>query len=93
MDGRNISGIMDWMRVDVVPMVSLQVVVAVAIAEKGQIWASGLRFAETNHPTTGVKVIQDRPTTLTSPSSGRGRRWIIVNIIILGRQIVSQFPL
>ena len=65
MEGRNISGITDWKRVDVVldvPMASLQVIVGVAIAEKGQIWASGLTFEETNLPTTGVKILQDEPT-------------------------------
>jgi len=65
MERRNISGVTDWKRVDVVldvPMASVQVVVGVAIAEKGQIWASGLRFEETKHSTTGVKVIQDEPT-------------------------------
>lgn len=64
MEGRNISGITDWKRVDVVldvPMASLQIIVGVAIAEKGQIWASDLRFEETNHPTTGVRLLQDGP--------------------------------
>jgi len=36
--------------------------VGVALSEKGQIWASDLKFEETNCPSTGVTLLQNGPT-------------------------------
>jgi len=63
--GRNISGITDWKRVDLVLDVqaaSMFVAVGIGMFGKGQIWASGLRFEETTDPMTGTKNNQDEPT-------------------------------
>jgi len=67
MYGRNITGITDWVKAETVLEVPLEgdhIVIGIAMAGKGQIWASGFMFEETTDVSTGRKTYQDEPKNL-----------------------------
>ena len=67
MYGRNITGITDWKKAEVVldvPMESNHIQLGITMAGKGQIWASGLVFEETTDESTGTKLYEDEPKNL-----------------------------
>ena len=67
MYGRNITGITDWKKAEVVldvPWESSNIEIGITMAGKGQIWASGLMFEETMDESTGTKMYEDEPRNL-----------------------------
>lgn len=67
MYGRNITGITDWKKAEVVldvPEESSHIQVAITMAGKGQIWASNLVFEETADESTGIKMYNDKVRNL-----------------------------
>jgi hypothetical protein len=67
MYGRNITGITNWKKAEVVldvPWESSDIQIGITMAGKGQIWASGLMFEETMDESTGTKMYEDEPKNL-----------------------------
>ena len=67
MYGRNVTGITDWKRQDVVidmPNDSTDIEFGITMVGKGEIWASGVAFEETTDDTTGMKTYEDEPQNL-----------------------------
>jgi len=67
MIGRNITGITDWKKAEVVldvPVESTTIQFGITMRGKGQIWASGLVFEETTDESTGMKMFEDEPRNL-----------------------------
>src|SRR5271170_2126773 len=67
MYGRNITGITDWQKAEVVldvPVESHNVQFGITVQGKGEIWVSGLVFDETTDESTGIKTYEDEPQNL-----------------------------
>ena len=67
MQGRNITGITDWMKAETVldvPLDGDHITIGITMAGKGQIWVGGLKFEETTDVSTGKKMYQYYPRNL-----------------------------
>jgi hypothetical protein len=67
MDGRNISGIAEWKRAEIVldvPGESNGIQFGFIVQGKAEIWVSGVAFEETTDETTGIKLYEDEPQNL-----------------------------
>jgi len=66
MDGRNISGIAEWKRAEIVLDVpeSTGIQFGFIVQGKAEIWVSNVVFEESTNETTGIKLYEDEPQNL-----------------------------